>query len=407
MAVGTKEACEAVPPREKAELVESVIASPAFAKAPALRKLLLYLWEHRDEPVTEYAIGVDVFGKRQDFDPKIDATVRVHISRLRQKLKEHAEADPQFPYRLVIPPGTHRLEILPVASREARAFAQLRHWLLPTATIALAITTVAIFIENRTLRERLEASEKATSLPELWRAMLRPGRLTRVVYPIPVFYRWNRLRVRDVTNNHPDGWKDSPNLAPLVARFGPPQLSQSYSVASDTSAAIQLTRFLSGRGVPLEVSPTASLSLDQYGNENLIFLGMPPTNAALDQYVNRLNFYLLPGNAQVGNRAPQDGEPSLFTGKADPNNPAIREQYGHVAVLPGHAPDSTLVLLIGLQTASLATFLTSPVSLEEFESQWRDAGRPRFFEAVISAVTEGNQVKRAKAVAFRKIPVSN
>ena len=74
--------------------------------------------------------------------------------------------------------------------------------------------------------------------------MLRPERLTRVVYPIPVFYSWDKLRVRDVTINEPDGWKSSGPLKPFVDLHGDPRLSQSYSVASDTLAAIQLTRFL-------------------------------------------------------------------------------------------------------------------------------------------------------------------
>jgi len=394
---------------EHQALVQIIAASPALARSPALRKLLLYLWEHREQPVSEYAIGVDIFGKRDDFDPRTDATVRVQISRLRQKLKEFSETEAgQAGLRLVIPQGSHQLEFVeaPVVEPKPSWRQVARRWLLPCACGVLVAVGAGLAWNNRALRQELQQPHRSGQLPVLWQSMLRPGRVTRVVYPIPVFYVWGQLRVRDVLINDPEGWRNSPNLAALVERLGPPHLSQSYSVASDTAAAIQLTRFLSGHGVPLEVSPTASLSLDQYGNENLLFLGIPPTNAALDKYADRTNFYLLPGHGMVGNRRPLAGEPDRFSGVADANNPAIQRRVGIVAVLPGHTSNSSLILLTGLQTSSLATFLTSPLSLEEFSARWESAGRPQYWEGVVEARLESGTVKQARLAAFRVVAAS-
>ena len=92
-----------------------VAASSTFAKSPTLRKLLLYLWEHRNEPISEYAIATDVFGKRASFDSKSDATVRVQISRLRQKLKEYFETEGSLhDVRIAVPQGSHCLELHPI-----------------------------------------------------------------------------------------------------------------------------------------------------------------------------------------------------------------------------------------------------------------------------------------------------
>ncbi len=390
-------------------LVESVASSQALSRSPALRKLLLYLYEHRDQPVSGCAIAVDVFGKREDFDPRIDATVRVQISRLRQKLKEYAESDGGHGgLRLVIPQGSHKLEFIEVAAAEPkRAWPRpAGRWMLAAACVALLVLAGALAWTNFTLRNELDRSTRNNKLPAVWQSMLRPGRLTRVIYPIPVFYVWGQLRVRDVLINDPEGWRNSPNLAALVERLGKPQVSQSYSVASDTAAAIQLTRFLSSHGVPLEVSPTASLSLDNYGNENLLFLGIPPTNAALDKYVDRTNFYLLPGNGAVGNRKPLPSEPEKFTGFADPKNPTSQRRFGIIAVLPGHTPNSSLILLSGLHTAALATFLTSPLILEDFTSKWDQARRPDHWEAVIETHLEAGALKDARLAAFRPLPVT-
>jgi hypothetical protein len=86
--------------------------------------------------------------------------------------------------------------------------------------------------------------------------------------------------------------------------------------------------------VPIEVSPTASLSLNQYGSDNLIFLGISPTNAAFDKYTERTNFSLMPGQLSVKNRKPRPGEPAIFreSGSADARR-TIR--YGVIAVIPG------------------------------------------------------------------------
>jgi DNA-binding response OmpR family regulator len=53
-----------------------------------MRSLLLYLWKHQGEPISEYAIAVDALGRSPDFDPKADSTVRVQVARLRTKLKD-------------------------------------------------------------------------------------------------------------------------------------------------------------------------------------------------------------------------------------------------------------------------------------------------------------------------------
>lgn len=395
---------------EGENLVQAVAGGSTLAKSPALRKLLLYLWAHRHEETSEYAIALDVFAKRSDFDPKLDATVRVQVSRLRQKLREHFDSDPAtHPFRLVIPQRSHRLEMQP-APADPGAWARLRAirpWLAPALIAALSFLCGVLAYRNSRLDTEVATLRENGELPELWQTLLRPGRLTRVVYPIPVFYNWGALRVRDVSINDPEGWRKSALLLPFVQKLGTPQLSQSYSVASDTSAAIEITRFLSGRGVALEVSPTANLSLDQYGKENLVFLGIPPTNAALDRYGHRTNFALANGGGAVENRRPKPGEPAMFVSRAASDAGALHQRHGMIAVLPGHSSDTSLILLMGPHTASLATFLTSPPSLEQFGLVWQKAGKPPFFEAVVEAEIERGQVKSARCAAFRAISVSN
>ena len=92
--------------------VQRVAQSSLFLRAETLRKLLLYLWAHRTEEISEYAVATEALGRRSDFDPKIDASARVQISRLRRKLKDFYETEsPGDGYILHIPMGTHVLTI--------------------------------------------------------------------------------------------------------------------------------------------------------------------------------------------------------------------------------------------------------------------------------------------------------
>src|SRR5215469_12836371 len=91
---------------------EILIRSKTFGQAATLRTLLVYLWEHRQEPVSEYAIAVEALGRTENFDPKFDATVRVQVARLRQRLQRYYEVEGQdCAERFVIPLGSHELRV--------------------------------------------------------------------------------------------------------------------------------------------------------------------------------------------------------------------------------------------------------------------------------------------------------
>jgi len=73
--------------------LERVLASPGFAHSPRLALFLGFVVAERlsgrAASPKEYEIGVRVFGRRPDYDPRLDSIVRVQARQLRFKLREY------------------------------------------------------------------------------------------------------------------------------------------------------------------------------------------------------------------------------------------------------------------------------------------------------------------------------
>jgi len=82
--------------------LDRVLSSAEFARSERLSRFLrLVVERHLDgkgEEIKESLIGVEVFGRRPDYDPKRDSIVRTEASRLRARLIEYyaggGKADP-------------------------------------------------------------------------------------------------------------------------------------------------------------------------------------------------------------------------------------------------------------------------------------------------------------------------
>lgn len=103
------------------EQVERILASPTFCGSKKLGQLFRFLVEQAlaGGSFNEYSIAVDVFQRDESFDPAIDPVVRVHMLRLRTKLKEYQATGGTYdPIEIVIPPRTY-LPTIRMRSRQS------------------------------------------------------------------------------------------------------------------------------------------------------------------------------------------------------------------------------------------------------------------------------------------------
>ena len=70
-----------------------ISVSKSFRNAPALQRLLQYVTlktiEGAGDQLKEYTIGVEILGREEGYDPKVQTIVRVEMHRLREQLKEY------------------------------------------------------------------------------------------------------------------------------------------------------------------------------------------------------------------------------------------------------------------------------------------------------------------------------
>ncbi len=75
-----------------AEQVNKISRSSILKNSPVLRQFLQFVVEEtlegKGERIKEYTIGTQVLGRKPDFDPQLDAIVRIHAGRLRRALNE-------------------------------------------------------------------------------------------------------------------------------------------------------------------------------------------------------------------------------------------------------------------------------------------------------------------------------
>lgn len=375
-----------------------------------MRTLLLYLWSHQGESLSEYAVALDALGKPADFDPRTDSTVRVQISRLRAKLKEFYEQPGEpFPLKVSIPVGRHDLQWS--YQQPPKESPQMpppipKVWAITIGLVflALSLACILLFLRVRTL----EASAPAglPPLPRFWQTFAAGSKPVAIILPSPLYFFWpdRGINVRDLSVSEFSKWPLSPRLREIAALWGPPQLSQNYVGIPETHAGIRLLQFLQGRVGQLEVIESRRFAADSVAARNTIFIGMPRTAAYLEQIAQKLNFYIERVEPDViRNRNPLPGEAKEFV---QVNYSADRVRYpGIIALLPPRPEHTRSLLLLGRSPAGLATMLSSMDGLRLLDEQWKKAGSPDAWEMVVEADTyRGDIFEKVTPVSFRPLP---
>ncbi len=353
---------------EKLRQVDRVVGSDLLHGSESLCKLLRYLAEHCiDHPgaaVKEYQIATELFKRPPDFDPRLDATVRVQTGRLRSKLAEYyAGAGKNDPWILEIPKGAYSLAFFPRAtvpapvapapvqvSEKAPPVAQRRGtrynaWLisvivLSTISMLLAAGTVTLLFNRANVRRAVKAdpTDPPAALAFLWNDFVATPEEPWVIFSNAEFAG------RPETGMH--------YYNPTTDR-GQPILDH-YTGVGEVLGIHELDRVFASLHHGLRVKRGRLLSLDDAKNNDLIFVGSPSENLSLREIPTTQDFVF-----RSVDKGPRKGDLSVVNvhpGKGEENSYIstqglpITEDYAVIGLMPGLNPARWVMLLAGLTT---------------------------------------------------------
>jgi hypothetical protein len=339
--------------------IDRLAASRTLHGSESLCKLLRYLAQHAIDqpgaPLKEYQIATEVFGRRSDFDPQSDSTIRVQAGRLRAKVAEYysAEGDGD-PVVVELPKGsyllTFRHRALPSKAAEfiappleiPHATPKSRHMptLILSGLLAAAVLTIMFLLVTRNATPTVtEQSSAPAEFQQFWKRFLTSSEEPWVVFSNAEFVGRPETGMR-----YFDKRRDA--ATPLWDH---------YTGVGEVLAVHELDQVFSTMGRRIRVKRGSLFSLDDTKNNDLIFVGSPSENLTLMEIPSTREFVFQRmtsgarnGDLAVANLHPQAGEQQHYL--ASRGGEPLTEDYAVIGFLPGLNPARSVVILAGTTT---------------------------------------------------------
>ena len=375
----------------KWKLVERVVAAPSFAKSPRLSSLLLHLAKQslqgRDEELNEQLIGERVFGRPVGYDSRDDNIVRVHASRLRQRLEIYfREEAGDEPLQLTIPRGSYvpcfaRIDACPsipasaLASNhsadtgpasvapEKQLSRQPTRWIGLAAALVCAGCLLLLTPFARRCWSSVRSREQSPT-QALWSAIFSRDRDTLIVpadSSLIILKSFTRRGVSvadyasgryltDVTCAIPC---DPQQIATLAYHR--------YTSLADLQFAVALSHLPEVQPSRTQIRFARDLQLNDLQQDNLILIGSVEADPWLQLFQSQMNFILhddtSTGPLRIQNRNPQRGEQASYL--YDSKDPT-HHGYALVALLSNLGGTGNVLMVQGFtlaDTQAAAEFL--------------------------------------------------
>ena len=389
---------EYIPQGEKKRELAALLRSGLVRENTDLHTLLDYLGKkslENGDPLKEYTIGVEALGKPRDYDPRLDPTVRVDISKLRARLREYYDTvGAARAVHLEIPRGEYHLAFV----RPHQAVPAPRKTLLPwrgllAAAAAAACLAAGWWFVSLRLRES-PAPALAPELQAFWAPFLQRSVPTVISYGTPLFLKLDHAFYRDPRVNRPEEGARAESLEKVVRALNPSERRWAviYTGVGEAEALFMITRLLASQGVPLSVQRSAHLSWEDMKGKHVILLGSHKSLSQLPELPVNPKFEVASDPPRVVNLRPAGDEPTNYlTVRTSPNGEVL-EEFALVSVYEGLIPGTHLMVLSCSSTegtGAAAEYLTRADTVGELLREMGvDAGTrrlPRAFQVVVKA----------------------
>lgn len=426
-------------------LLERIASSSHVKRAARLQELLFYLGKCslKDgvEAIHEQRIGVEVFGRSDDYDTSDDNIVRTNVSELRKRVEAYFEGEgaketllveiprgsyvPVFKYRPVKPsaaseaaaakvPEPAPASATPISSPADAAavlpstFLQSR-WVLIFAgliIVALAATCVVFRYQYRSLYRSTYPWQSQPAVAELWSNILDARPDTDIVLADASF---GLLQDIDKKSFQFNDYLNRSYISQLQTQNAGPELHAVLGRIAVWNLGDQDDFKLARRilaldplGTKIHLYNARGYLPDLTKRDNVILIGGRISNPWDDLFEDHMNFvakFSTDGPITVVNRAPTGGEPSVYT-QTDST------QYCVVSYQPN--PDHNGVVLLIEGTGAEATeaagdFLLSDDQLSAFRRLLHGDRFP-YFDVLLKVSSVPGTPLTATVEAYRSYP---
>ncbi|MDX2041925.1 MAG: hypothetical protein SF097_11780 [Acidobacteriota bacterium] len=365
-----------------------------------LHYLLTYLLEHslaeHAEPLKEFTIGVEALGKPEGYDPRLDSTVRVDISKLRTKLREYYQKEGvTSPLRIEIPKGQYDLNYVRVPHLveapvlEPRAKPRRKMLWLWAVGIALVAGLLGFGLARFFGAPKPTAPALTPELRAFWQPYLQETTPTLFVYGTPMFVRLDSYMFRRPRLN---SWEEAENdeeVKRLEAELKTTEKRASYKFTGvgEAEAMFMLTRLLTDHQATIRVKRSSNLSWEDLKGRHVVLLGSQKYNPQILKLPFQPKFEADRG--RVTNLHPQPGEPTEYRNLFKDQFGEPVETYAIISVCEGLDPNTRVTILACSSnegTGGAAEYVTRADTMKELFQQMKlDAAKPlpKAFQAVI------------------------
>jgi hypothetical protein len=399
--------------RECEELLERLEESPQLRRSARLRELLSYVatrsLKEGSKRIHEHEVGVKVFGRPEGYDTNVDNIVRTNVTELRKRIHSYFETDgqgesliveiprgsyvpvfrhraaemelakiaePALPAQPEYPPKSQTLQVpaVPAGSAAGRTLSGM-------LILGLALATLLLWRENRSLHRTLSPWRYSPALQSFWSGFLDNDKDTDVVLEDSAFLLVQNLDrrtffVNDYMQRTFIGELGRQQLDPAMREDLDLIWGKKLDRASDVELAVNILA-LDHVSRSVHLYNARDYSSAPLARNNVILLGNPTANPWAQLFEDRLNFRETPNNSQmsvVTNNAPAAGERASYVSPPDTS-------YCAIAYLPKADHSGNMLLIQGATseaTKAGGDFLLSEERLSDFRYRLHSNKIPYF-----------------------------
>jgi len=414
--------------------LERILESPWLRESAALKGLLRYVVEEtladRQAGLKEYALGLAVFHRPGDYDPRNDAIVRVQASQLRKKLAAYYENEGRgAALRIELPRGgyvpqfvAHEPEALVVTAKGGAAVAaqpgaptsraelaevvfERKRFAWGAFALGVAVTLAATMLVRSTDRSpKLEAGEV------VWGGFLEPKRPVVVSLGVPLFFNGGGgLYVRDVQKNQ--GTEPSEPVRKIEAALGTRMTVHEdvYTGVGEAMGVARVSRWLDRLGLEVTVANSHFLGESDLNGKNLVVISSMRFQTLLNARKLPVAFRFDPGGGgALVNERPIGGERDRYLPRI---GPGVDQAPGLLTVYPGESPGTRILYASGMHswtTNGVAQYAIQADHLLELDRRLTadptDGPRGRkspYFQVLLEVEGKDDQVRHVQYVTHR------